>query len=88
MAKEIERKFLVRTDGWKNAVTSETKIRQAYIAAETDRSVRVRTRNDQTAQLTIKFGKGHLIRDEFEYPIAHDDALEMLAFSKVSIAGS
>lgn len=81
MAKEIERKFLVRTDGWKSAVTSETKIRQAYIAAETDRSVRVRTRNDQTAQLTIKFGKGHLIRDEFEYPIAHDDALEMLAFS-------
>ncbi len=38
MAKEIERKFLVRTDGWKKAVTSQTHIRQAYIAAEPDRS--------------------------------------------------
>ena len=81
MAKEIERKFLVRTDGWKKAVTSQTHIRQAYIAAEPDRSVRVRTRNDKTAQLTIKFGKGALTRDEFEYPISHNDALEMLAFS-------
>jgi adenylate cyclase len=81
MAKEIERKFLVRTDGWKSAVTSETRIRQAYIAAEPDRSVRIRTRNDDAAQLTIKFGKGLLTRDEFEYPIPHDEALEMLAFS-------
>lgn len=81
MAKEIERKFLVRTDGWKSAVTSRTRIRQAYIAAEPDRSVRIRTRNDETAQLTLKFGKGILTRDEFEYPISHDDAVEMLAFS-------
>jgi CYTH domain-containing protein len=81
MEKEIERKFLVRTDSWKKAVTSETRIRQAYIAAEPDRSVRIRTRNDETAQLTIKFGKGMLTRDEFEYPISHDDALEMLEFA-------
>ncbi len=81
MAKEIERKFLVRTDGWKKAVTSETRIRQAYIAAEPGRSVRIRTRNDETAQLTIKFGKGMLTRDEFEYSVPHDDALEMLAFA-------
>ncbi|MBC2772190.1 CYTH domain-containing protein [Rhizobium sp. AQ_MP] len=82
MAKEIERKFLVRDDAWKSNVTSETRIRQAYIAAETDRSVRIRTRNDETAQLTIKFGNGLLVRDEFEYQIPIDDALEMIGIAK------
>lgn len=81
MAKEIERKFLVLTDSWKNAVTSKTRMRQGYIAAEADRSVRIRTRNDETAHLTIKFGRNTLTRDEFEYPISHDDAVEMLGFA-------
>ncbi|MDH4442358.1 MAG: CYTH domain-containing protein [Rhizobium sp.] len=81
MAKEIERKFLVRNDGWKIGVTSRTRIRQAYIAAEHDRSVRIRTRNDETAQLTMKFGTGVLTRDEFEYEIPHEDALEMIEFA-------
>lgn len=81
MAKEIERKFLVRNDGWKTGVTSRTTIRQAYIAAEADRSVRIRTRNDETAQLTMKFGTSHLTRDEFEYPVPYQDALEMIEFA-------
>ncbi|PYB73005.1 MULTISPECIES: CYTH domain-containing protein [Rhizobium] len=81
MAKEIERKFLVRNDGWKAGVTSRTRIRQAYVTAEPDRSVRIRTRNDETAQLTIKFGTGLLTRDEFEYDIPHEDALEMIEFA-------
>jgi CYTH domain-containing protein len=81
MAKEIERKFLVRNDGWKSGVTSQTRIKQAYITAEADRSVRIRTRNDETAQITMKFGRGVLTRDEFEYDIPHEDALEMIAFA-------
>lgn len=85
MAKEIERKFLVRNDGWKSGVTSRTRIRQAYITAEADRSVRIRTRNDETAQLTMKFGTGLLTRDEFEYDIPHDDALEMIAFASGNV---
>jgi adenylate cyclase len=62
-------------------VTSRTRIKQAYITAEDDRSVRIRTRNDETAQLTMKFGSGALTRDEFEYQIPHDDAVEMIAFA-------
>ena len=81
MAKEIERKFLVRNDGWKNGITSRTRIKQAYVTAEDDRSVRIRTRNDETAQLTMKFGTGVLSRDEFEYPIPLKDALEIIAFA-------
>lgn len=79
MAKEIERKFLVRSDDWQSAVTSKTRMKQAYIAAEKDRSIRIRTRNDETAQLTVKFGTGSLVRDEFEYQIPHTDALEMMS---------
>lgn len=85
MAKEIERKFLVRSDGWKSAVTSETRMKQAYLAAEPDRSVRVRIRNDETAQLTIKFGSSVLVRDEFEYQVPLADAVEMMAFATGSV---
>ncbi|MGL3607012.1 CYTH domain-containing protein [Rhizobium sp. G187] len=85
MAKEIERKFLVRADSWKESVTSQTRMKQAYIAAESDRSVRIRTRNDETAQLTIKFGSGILVRDEFEYQIPHADAVEMMTFANGSV---
>lgn len=81
MAKEIERKFLVRDDAWKSNVTSETRIRQAYICAESDRSVRIRTKNDETAQVTLKFGSNLLVRDEFEYPIPIDDAREMIGIA-------
>lgn len=81
MAKEIERKFLVRDDAWKSNVTSETRIRQAYICVESDRSVRIRTKNDTTAQVTIKFGSNLRVRDEFEYPIPIDDAREMIGIA-------
>lgn len=79
MAKEIERKFLVRSDDWRAAVTSTTRMKQAYLAAESDRSVRIRIRNDETAQLTLKFGNTSLVRDEFEYQVPHGDALEMMS---------
>lgn len=78
MAKEIERKFLVRSDDWRAAVTSETRMKQAYLVAGSDRSVRIRIRNDTTAQLTLKFGTNSLVRDEFEYPVPYVDALEMM----------
>lgn len=85
MAKEIERKFLVCDDGWKSGVTSETRILQAYICAASDRSVRIRTRNDETAQLTVKFGNSMLVRDEFEYQIPIADAREMIDIADKNI---
>ncbi len=78
MAKEIERKFLVRHDGWRGTVVETIRLRQAYIASMEDRSVRVRLANDTTATLTVKIGK-HLMRDEFEYAIPVADAEELMA---------
>jgi CYTH domain-containing protein len=77
MAKEIERKFLVRDDGWRESVSETIRLRQAYIASMEDRSVRVRLADDTIATLTVKIGK-HMTRDEFEYAIPVADAEELM----------
>jgi CYTH domain-containing protein len=79
MAKEIERKFLVTGDAWRTRTTSATRFRQAYIVTMADRSVRIRLMDDSRAKLTLKIGKNALARDEFEYDIAVEDALDMIA---------
>ncbi len=77
MAKEIERKFLVRGDHWRNLVSERLILRQGYIASLEGRSVRVRLTDETKATLTIKIGKA-MTRDEFEYDIPVDDAEELL----------
>lgn len=82
MAVEIERKFLVESDGWRVAVSGSKRIRQAYISNGGAVSVRVRLIDDQEAKLTIKSagesGSPTLSRTEFEYPVPVEDALAML----------
>ena len=77
MAKEIERKFRVRSDEWRSEVASSSSFLQAYIASAEDRSVRVRIIDGQKARLTIKIGKNLRARDEFEYEIPLADAQEL-----------
>jgi adenylate cyclase len=83
MATEIERKFLVDGDGWRNAVESETHIMQGYLADGGNATVRVRVAGD-AAYLTIKGKMQGISRSEFEYPIPPDDATVMLAELAVS----
>ena len=78
MAKEIERKFLVRSDAWRSAVQSKSVLKQGYVASMDDRSVRIRILDEKTARLTLKIGRSTLIRDEFEYEIPVSDAEELL----------
>lgn len=78
MAKEIERKFLVRSDVWREHVSQFSRLVQGYILSDTDRSVRVRLKNDSCATLTIKIGHVGLTRDEFEYDIPFQDGQEMI----------
>lgn len=85
MAKEIERKFLVINDSWRGRATSATAMRQAYLSVNSDRSIRVRTSNERSAKLTIKFGKTAMVRDEFEYDIPFEEALEMITFAVGSV---
>jgi len=78
MGLEIERKFLVNGDGWRNAADSSRRLRQGYLAIDAGTNVRVRTAG-RNAWLTIK-GKGDgLGRPEFEYEIPPSDAEDLLA---------
>jgi CYTH domain-containing protein len=77
MAKEIERKFLIRNDGWLHEAAASSKFLQAYIASGDDRSIRVRIIDGETAKLTVKIGREMLSRDEFEYEIPVADAREL-----------
>lgn len=76
MAIEIERKFLVRKDSWKQRADEGRRMTQAYVFSNGDRSARVRIAGNK-AKLTIKFGSGGLTRTEFEYDIAVEEAAEM-----------
>ena len=80
MAKEIERKFLVASDGWRKQASKPARIRQGYLSRDRARVVRVRTK-DKRAFLTIKSvsaGASALARSEFEYEIPFDDAVQLL----------
>lgn len=74
---EIERKFLVVGDGWRNRAPGVL-YRQGYIARTQDRVVRVRVAGDR-GFLTVKIRTGaQLGRAEFEYAIPFDEAQAML----------
>jgi len=75
MGKEIERKFLVSGESWKEGATG-TDFQQGYLASDLN-TVRVRIAGG-TAYLTIKSKTKGISRDEFEYEIPVADAEAML----------
>jgi CYTH domain-containing protein len=77
MAIEIERKFLVVNDGWKNSVVRRVKIRDGLIANNKGHKARVRIADD-VATIALKSRKRGLVRTEFEYAIPYSDAQEIL----------
>jgi CYTH domain-containing protein len=81
MGKEIERKFLVSGAAWRDLVATVIRIRQFYLVATPERSVRIRISDGVTARLTLKFGGRTRERDEFEYPVPLAEAEEMAAFA-------
>lgn len=76
MAIEIERKFLVKSDAWREGAIP-TPIRQGYIFANPAKSVRVRTLGD-LGFITVKTGRQGAGVSEFEYEIPLTDANELL----------
>jgi CYTH domain-containing protein len=73
---EIERKFLVSGDAWRQGARGAY-CRQGYLAAYDDRVVRVRIIGEE-AFLTVKGRKEGLTCPEYEYPIPVSDARTML----------
>jgi adenylate cyclase len=81
MAKEIERKFLVASDGWRAAQTSRRRLCQFYLARGGKASIRIRIIDDSAAFLTIKSAVAGTVRDEYEYGIPLEDARAMAALA-------
>lgn len=78
MGTETERKFLVISDEWRENAQGVT-YRQAYLARDKERTVRVRVAGDE-GFITVK-GKtleDGLTKPEYEYPIPKKDAEELL----------
>jgi len=86
MAIEIERKFLVNDEQWREDVQSSLHMRQAYIASASASTVRIRTARTLSTQnsgqeqawLTLKGATAGLAKLEFEYPIPPSDAIEIM----------
>lgn len=76
MGVEIERKFLVLGDVWKN-LAKPVLLRQGYLSSAAGRVVRVRIEGD-AAVLTIKGRTSGATRGEWEYPIPLEDAAAFL----------
>jgi len=77
MGLEIEKKFLIKNDNWKQFVSEEKEITQGYLNANPNRTVRVRITGKQ-GFLTIKSKSKGSVRSEFEYEIPIEDATELI----------
>lgn len=77
MGIEVERKFLVKGEGWRRLGTGVA-YRQGYLVSGGGRTVRVRTAGER-GYLTIKGPSSGISRAEYEYEIPLADAEEMLA---------
>lgn len=79
--REIERKFLVVNDHWRNQAVKKVHFAQGYLnnAANPENkcSIRVRIEGEE-AKLNIKSMEIGISRDEYEYSIPKSDAEKML----------
>jgi len=81
MGVEIEKKYLLKNDSWKDKVSNSTAFKQGYLN-DTDNSgnkssVRIRIEGD-SANINIKSMTLSITRQEYEYPIPLNDAEKLL----------
>jgi adenylate cyclase len=78
MGWEVERRFLVCSNSWKNG-TEGTLYRQGYLSIAVDRTVRVRVIGER-ARLTVKGRRTDGAAAKFDYEIPLKDAEFMLEY--------
>lgn len=81
MGVEIERKFLVANDDWKQRVTHSARMSQGYLGNTGIASVRIRVAGEQ-AWINIKSANPGMTRIEFEYSVPVAQGREMLRLSE------
>ena len=83
MGIEIERKYLVSNDDWRE-LGAPVHYVQGYLVADGERTVRVRVAGSN-GYLTIKGISQGFSRKEFEYPVPVNEALEMLEMCSIPV---
>jgi len=78
MGMEIEHKFLVKDNSYKDTASKKSEIKQGFLSRARERTVRVRVRDDK-GYITVKGIGSGAAHPEFEYEIPLDDALQMLS---------
>ena len=81
MHTETERKFLVRSEAFRSAVTESHRISQGYIAHDGGNTVRVRILDDKGI-LTIKGPTNGMSRAEWEIEVPLKDAEDLMRLTK------
>lgn len=77
MGREIERKFLVKGQRWRQEVLHSSFLRQGYLSVDPQRTVRVRLDGEE-GFLTIKGVTTGASRAEYEYALPATEARELL----------
>lgn len=78
MPKEIERKFLIEPEAWRKLNKPAGKhYKQGYIPGSDEVTTRIRVANSK-GYLTLKGKTVGISRDEFEYEVPYNDAIEMI----------
>ena len=86
MGIEIERRFLVENEDWKDQVIRSESFSQAYLNSSVDEwTTRVRIIDNNKGYITLKSSLNGLINYEFEYSIPRKDAIELIQLSKYKI---
>jgi len=80
--REIERKFLVKDEAWREQVITHYDMVQGYVCREPGKTVRIRLRTDadgkQQAFLTFKYKLASFTRFEWEREISVEDFRALL----------
>ena len=83
MSLEIERKFLVKNNSWKDDVASREPIIQGYLASSSENGITVRIRvTGQHGIMTFKGPRVGITRIEYEYEVPINDAKSILLESQ------
>jgi adenylate cyclase len=77
MAIEIEHKFLLSNNNWREQIARSVKYRQGYLSSQATSSIRIRIIDDH-AWLNIKSATIGTHRHEYEYEIPLHDANEII----------
>ena len=86
MGIEIERRFLVKNEDWRDQILFKEDLCQSYLNSSSDCwTIRIRIIEKNKAYITLKSSLNGFTSYEFEYPIPINDAIELFNLSKHKI---